>query len=181
MLQYNTESTCHYHCVLFSSLQKFSQQGFALYFFLSFSWFIHSLPHPFTLYCPLVMHNPLDVQHHGDEGKGTTYWLHSLLAEGGGSLMKHHGSVLWSHRCNSLESGDHRGQTKRLAFYLFRRKKTFFPITTSQMKACLLKVILPIGQLLLQCLFLFCSFLQLFAQIVSFLFGQFMANLIIFT
>ena len=31
--------------------------------------------------------------------------------------MKHHGSVLWSHRCNSLESGDHREQTKQLAFY----------------------------------------------------------------
>ena len=95
--------------------------------------------------------------------------------------MKHHGSVLWSHRCNSLESGDHREQTKQLAFYLFRRNKTFFSITNLQTKACLLKVILPIGQLLLQCLFWFCSFLQLFAQIVSFLFGQFMANIIIFT
>ena len=98
--------------------------------------------------------------------------------------MKHHGSVLWSHRCNSLESGDHRGKTKHLAFYLFRRNKTFFSITTLQMKACLVKVTLPIGQLLLECFLfvcLFCSSLQLFALIVSFLFGQFMANLIIFT
>ena len=115
----------------------------------SIHWPIHSL----CIYPLLCTTLSLDVQQCRGEGRGTTYWLHSLLAEGGGSLMKHHGSVLWSHRCNSLESGDHRGKTKHLAFYLFRRNKTFFSITTLQMKACLVKVTLPIGQLFLECFF----------------------------
>lgn len=60
-------------------------------------------------------------------GWAATYWLHSLLAEWGKHLMKHHGSVPG---CSSLGSGNQRGQPGQMTFYLFRGNKISFSIVT---------------------------------------------------
>ena len=137
----------------------------ACFIFLTFTFLAHPfvVPSIHSVSIPCYAHRGVDgaggdippVPSASRGGGATTYWLHSLLAEWGKSLMKHHGSVLG---CNSLGSGDQRGQPGQMAFYIFRGNKIFFSIITLQMKACLLKATLPNGQLLLEFLFSFVRF-----------------------